>query len=228
MVRNRFLSKASAIPITNRYQWRHQCIWDVQPAIQPSSTIWDLTHWKKWFLSLCIKAQSANMSGVLQKWTRLHSIIRRFVLWLRSCSASGDYSPHFANIKMRLCWSFKNQQHVLCPFNEHCKIVHYTKKQMLPFSYVVNHMPFSGKTPCEQETHSHSHFNLHLPLLHMCRSISRPTTNLCQQCLKKLHCDPLAETIYETFIKSQHIKLLVPQPASSPGSLLLRIMKQIS
>ena len=115
-------------------------------------------------------------------------------------------------LKRHLCWSFQTQQHVLCPCNELLNCALDKKKQMLPFSDVVNHTPLSeqkGTTPCEQERLSTLVLTSTYPLLRTCRTISCPTTNLCQDCFrrneKKPACDLSAKTICETLIKSQQI-----------------------
>lgn len=59
---------------------------------------------------------------------------------------------------------------------------------MLPFSDVVNHTPLSerkGTTPCEQERLSTLVLTSTYPLLRTCRTISCPTTNLCQHCFRR-------------------------------------------
>ncbi len=85
------------------------------------------------------------------------------------------------------------------------------KKQMLPLSDVVNHMPLSelkGTTPCEQETRSTLPLTSTYPLLHMCEAILCPTTNLCQDCFcrgekNRNQCNLLAKTTHKSLIKSQ-------------------------
>ncbi len=76
------------------------------------------------------------------------------------------------------------------------------KKQMLPFSGVVNHMPLSerkGTTPCEQETHSTLILTSAYPLLHTCGAISCPTTNLCLDCFRRREKNP--ETTVTCWLK---------------------------
>ncbi len=82
---------------------------------------------------------------------------------------------------------------------------------MLPFSNVVNHTPLSerkGTTACEQQIHSALLLTSAYPLLHLYGAILCPTTNLCQDCLRRgeknrNQCYLLAKTVRKTLIKSQ-------------------------
>lgn len=145
----------------------------------------NLAHVIDMIVFIYIAIHSVCFLIIFQKWTRILFIIRKKNCFMATEAALWVVIICLTLPILKLIYAevSKTGRMFYALVMNTVKLCIRQKKQMRPFSNAVNHMPLSeqrGAALRAGNTHSTLSWTSTYPLLHMCKAVSCPTTNLCQ------------------------------------------------